>query len=276
MTSNNTENLTPRRAAILFGINYTKCSSNQLRGCHNDVDLMEKYLIEVRGYAKESITKCIDRDTPEDLYRTSTQGMVESVRELIERSHKEDLDEVFFTYSGHGSQVRDYTGKEEDGMNEIILPWNFQTGGYISDDVIHNALCKMNPKTRVICIFDCCHSGSMADIEFKYMFDRQRDEIEHKQVKQNAGVPGNVITLSGCKDSQVSMDAYNVQGRRQFSGAMTACLTRVLREMKHENEGKEVKLFDLFKRLHDALGHKDFVQMPVLFSSKVLSPEDTF
>ena len=263
-----------KKAAILFGMNYTKCPSNRLRGCHNDAELMEKYLVELRGYDKKNVMKCIDIDSPEDLRLTSTRGMIQSLQELVARSHKDDLEEVFITYSGHGSQVRDFTGREEDGMNEIILPWDFQTGGYISDDTIHNILRGMNPKTRIICIFDCCHSGSIADLEFKYAYDRHENKIIHSRIKHNSMLP-NVITLSGCKDCQVSMDAYNVRGRKQFSGAMTACLIRLLR--KNEEEKKEgVKLFDLFGLLHDLLGDKEFVQMPVLFSSKVLTPEDEF
>ena len=265
-----------KKAAILFGMNYTKCPSNRLRGCHNDAELMEKYLVELRGYDKKNVMKCIDIDSPEDLRLTSTRGMIQSLQELVARSHKDDLEEVFITYSGHGSQVRDFTGREEDGMNEIILPWDFQTGGYISDDTIHNILRGMNPKTRIICIFDCCHSGSIADLEFKYAYDRHENKIIHSRIKHNSMLP-NVITLSGCKDCQVSMDAYNVRGRKQFSGAMTACLIRLLRKNEEEKEEKEgVKLFDLFGLLHDLLGDKEFVQMPVLFSSKVLTPEDEF
>lgn len=269
-----------KKAAVLFGMNYTKCdSSTQLRGCHNDADLMEKYLIESRGYSKENIKKCVDIDTPEALEATSRQGMIDSLYDLTVKSYKDDLREVFITYSGHGSQVRDYTGggfQEEDNKNELILPWDFQTGGYILDNKIHSILKQMNPRTRVICIFDCCHSGSIADLEYKYAFDRHNNRVNYSQVKHNA-MNANVITLSGCKDSQVSMDAYNVRGRRQFSGAMTACLTRVLEE-ERVKFGKESqpKLFEVFARLHDVLGDKDFVQMPVLFSSRILNTDDTF
>ena len=229
------------KAAILFGVNYTKCRTGKLKGCHNDADLMEKYLIDLRGYAKDDILKCVDVNNKRDLFLTSREGMLESLYDLALRSFKDDLEEVFITYSGHGSQVRDYTGKEDDGMNEILLPWDFRTKGYILDDTVHHILKQMNPKTRVICIFDCCHSGSIADLEFKYMFDRESNKILTKQIKQNTILP-NVITLSGCKDCQVSMDAYNVRGRRQFSGAMTACLTKILREMKGEEDRIKVPM----------------------------------
>lgn len=39
------------------------------------------------------------------------------------------------TTQGHGSQQRDYTGEEADGMNETILPTDHRSAGQIVDDV---------------------------------------------------------------------------------------------------------------------------------------------
>jgi hypothetical protein len=33
---------------------------------------------------------------------------------------------LFFSFSGHGSQKQDYSGDEDDGMDETILPTDFQ------------------------------------------------------------------------------------------------------------------------------------------------------
>ena len=37
--------------------------------------------------------------------------------------------------SGHGRHIRDRHGTEEDGMDEVILPLDFEEAGYITDDV---------------------------------------------------------------------------------------------------------------------------------------------
>ena len=44
-------------------------------------------------------------------------------------------DSLFFHYSGHGSQVKDKDGDEIDGLDETILPVDFQKSGMIIDDV---------------------------------------------------------------------------------------------------------------------------------------------
>jgi uncharacterized caspase-like protein len=38
-------------------------------------------------------------------------------------------DALFFHFSGHGAQKPDPTGHETDGMNETILPIDFQRSG---------------------------------------------------------------------------------------------------------------------------------------------------
>ena len=35
-------------------------------------------------------------------------------------------DSLVFQFSGHGSQVRDYSGDEVDGLNETLLPCDFR------------------------------------------------------------------------------------------------------------------------------------------------------
>ena len=41
---------------------------------------------------------------------------------------------------GHGSQVRDLDGDEEDGYDEVICPLDFKTAGPIVDDEMHRIL----------------------------------------------------------------------------------------------------------------------------------------
>ncbi len=47
------------------------------------------------------------------------------------------------SYSGHGSQTRDYSGDERDSMNETLCPTDFDTAGMIVDDELNQLL--INP-----------------------------------------------------------------------------------------------------------------------------------
>jgi hypothetical protein len=74
-----------------------------------------------------------------------------------------------------------------------------------------------------------------------------------------------IISVSGCKDYQVSMDAYNVLGNRQYSGAMTSCLLLTLEKMSIEK--KDWTGQNILPILHMELKHHDFRQIPVICSS---------
>ena len=73
------------------------------------------------------------------------------------------------------------------------------------------------------------------------------------------------MRLSGCMDSQTSADAYNVRGRREFSGAMTSCLLMAMH--------KSPKAFEVFEDVKKYLRGKRFTQIPRLTTSFKVSPD---
>ena len=76
-------------------------------------------------------------------------------------------DVLFFHFSGHGAQEEDPHGYEEDGMNETILPVDFQRAGMISDDAIAEKIVHNLPEgVRLTALMDSCHSGSGLDLPF--------------------------------------------------------------------------------------------------------------
>jgi uncharacterized caspase-like protein len=76
-------------------------------------------------------------------------------------------DSLFFHFSGHGSQQRNLNGSEVDGMDETILPVDFQTQGMIVDDEINMALVRpLPPGVRLHAVVDACHSGTVLDLPF--------------------------------------------------------------------------------------------------------------
>ena len=61
-------------------------------------------------------------------------------------------------------QVADKTGTEEDQLNECLCPVDMDWGdNMITDDEIHRVFVDESPSNIfVTCVFDCCHSGTMA------------------------------------------------------------------------------------------------------------------
>lgn len=84
-------------------------------------------------------------------------------------------DRVFFLYAGHGSQLPDDNGDEEDGLDETIAPYdvNPETGsGEIRDDVFDELIALLSGR-RAVLVFDSCHSGTISrDIPKLHAFPR--------------------------------------------------------------------------------------------------------
>jgi len=154
------------KRALLVGINYVGHSAGVLRGCHNDVDNMRAY-IRSQGYGDNDVMVLMDKDgTPGHLMPTRV-NITNAIKWLMK-----DLkagDSVFFHYSGHGGQVKDSDGDEEDGMDETLCPLDYPTAGQITDDELHVLIVKAVPDgVKMVCVFDCCHSGSILDLPYTY------------------------------------------------------------------------------------------------------------
>ena len=250
-----------RTAALLFGLNYAH-SSCELSGCINDVKRMSTWLSS-QGFS--NIKVFTDRSNPA---QTTKRGIIKELRSLSKQSHEQNLDLVFIHYSGHGTQVADSNGDEKDRKDEALVPSDHAKRGMITDDVINSILAKFNPKTKIVWIIDACHSATCADLKFKYV-SKTKMSIENRRSR----CKGKVITLSGCKDSQTSSDAYDVMHKREFSGALTSCFLLTVKKC-----GASIldDSFLLIKEVRKLLRQKKFSQIPQLCSSYDLSREPKF
>lgn len=237
--------------ALLFGINYVGTES-ALRGCANDVMNMGQFLREFGGF--DDIQIYTDESDPSQV---TGDAIYRHLERLARESAQGRVDRVWIHYSGHGGQVRDWSGDERDNMDECILPVDFAQRDVITDDSIKRILRMFHPDTKVTCVFDCCHSGTICDLKYNY-------ESCHKTCVNSFADPckADVCVISGCMDKQTSADAYNVRGRHTFSGAMTSCLLDVMRY--------ETKSILVFKELNTKLRYKGFEQVAQMSSSSDL------
>nr|KAJ3419149.1 Ca(2+)-dependent cysteine protease [Polyrhizophydium stewartii] len=157
------------RRALLVGIEY-RGTKNELLGSANDVRLMRE-MLESRGFAAGSIvTMTEDAPTP-DLIPTRANilaGLAWLVRDTLPG------DALVLHFSGHGDQAEAAKGFEfeEDGLDETILPLDFDDAGEITDNELHKMLVQDLPKgVRLTAFFDCSHSGSILDLPYSYLPD---------------------------------------------------------------------------------------------------------
>ena len=184
-----------------------------------------------------------------------------SVTSFLEQSAKDlkDGDILLITYSGHGGQVRDTGGDEDDQQDETWCLFD----GQLLDDELYVLWSRFAPGVRIFVLSDSCHSGTMlknafyaatrativdfsstrikANSEahepaFRFMppevaqrtYRKNKDlydGINHKIRKNGGGenrskIAASVRLISGCQDNQLSMDGT-------FNGAFTAALLQV-------------------------------------------------
>lgn len=102
-------------------------------------------------------------------------------------------DHFIFFYAGHGSNLPDQDGDEDDGQDEAFcfVDEYGQTSPDCwlrDDDFAKLVTSSVHRNTKILILADCCHSGTVADIN-KTIWDGYR-----------------VISISGCKDKQTSGD----------------------------------------------------------------------
>lgn len=118
-------------------------------------------------------------------------NIVDASKEIFKDIYKKailtELEDFVVYYSGHGTNIPDEEGSEEDGKDECLV---FKDG-LITDDYLSSkfetCVCQ-----EIFFIFDCCHSGTLADIE---------------HLKQN-NIKLKVSSISGCTDNECSVQIH--------------------------------------------------------------------
>lgn len=116
-----------RRRALLIGINYVG-QQGQLTACHNDVNNLLEFLVEVYGFQESEILVLMDDGNHVE---PTKKHIEEAFVRLTKYSQPGDV--VFISFSGHGGRIEDYDGDEDDGYDETLIPSDFATEGQIVD-----------------------------------------------------------------------------------------------------------------------------------------------
>lgn len=174
-----------RTKALLIGINYVGHKQGVLSGCHNDVETWRS-IITKHGFNPQGITVLKDdgQSTP------PTKKNIEQAMLALARGATAG-DALFMQYSGHGSQIKDTSGDEASGFDQVLVPMDYQGSGVIVDDWIFDTVVKALPEgVTLFAVMDCCHSGSIMDLPFSItvtpQFAQQFQANPHMALPQNA------------------------------------------------------------------------------------------
>ncbi|MDD4930142.1 MAG: caspase family protein [Gallionella sp.] len=139
--------------ALIVGVGKYALSSANLTGIDLDVNMARDMALYM-GIRPENIHVLLDE-----------QATLPHVREEMKTWLAQDVssaDRVFFYYSGHGTQVPDKSGDEQDSLDEAMVLHDIDgksyQGLYIDDDF--GADLKRNPSRNMVVVVDACHSGT--------------------------------------------------------------------------------------------------------------------
>ncbi|CAD7967537.1 unnamed protein product [Amoebophrya sp. A120] len=150
------------------------------------------------------------------------RNIAREIKQMGKRMKPGDL--FLFFYSGHGLNVPDKDGDEADGEDEAFATPDFE-GDLVEDEVLvdddfarflHQYIPK---KCRIVVITDCCHSGSICDVD-SFAFQHE------------------IIAIAASQDSETSIDMSSLG---QSGGILTTALLeaidelhQTLREQEHQ------------------------------------------
>ena len=231
----------PTSYALIVGIsdyaNFGAEIGGDLPGARNDAIAYRDVFIAQKGFAPQNVRVLLDG---------------EATRANIIREFKEWLpsvvkpgDLVVFAFAGHGSQMWDTNGDEEDGLDETICPTDVIKGDSrndIPDDEL-NALLGGIPTDNVVVILDNCHAGSGTRAVTPFARPRSLARTASVDVSKpanaTAGQPANntaadaapasVLEIAAAQADEVAVDAEwpaEDGGASIYGGAFTRNFVR--------------------------------------------------
>jgi hypothetical protein len=117
------------------------------------------------------------------LYNPKKKQFLEYMDKFLQISQSH----LLLYYVGHGANIKDQDGDEDDGFDEAFV----FDDGYIIDDILLEHLIKYkNPNCQLTLLTDACHSGSIWDIQ--------------SGQQQKKSLPPNIISISASEDSETA------------------------------------------------------------------------
>jgi caspase domain-containing protein/uncharacterized protein DUF4384 len=211
------------KRALLIGIN-TYQAVPSLSGSLNDVAAMREVLITRWGFDVRNVRTLTERDA-------TRAGILSALQQLVREAGPNDV--VYVHYSGHGSQVQDLNGDEEDGLDETLVPRDGRTPNVpdILDDELDAIFSKLRAGGALI-VLDSCHSGTATravDIHTRSVpRDSRIDLYRSAATTARAIVPrvqARQIVMSGAAADQEALDGpVEGEDRGFFSYALSRSL----------------------------------------------------
>lgn len=215
------------KRALVIGIgNYPEASGWAKINGDKDLPIVRDMLL-ANGFQSKDIVELKNESATADAIRKALDA-------LVSKAAKGDV--IYIHFSGHGQQITDLHGDEEDGFDEAWIPidaqFSYAKGTYegenhILDDQLNQWLSQLRSKVgatgKITVVADACHSGGGSrgdEDETEYVVRGTSDAfVIPGNTKPFSGEVGTIdwIFISACKSYQCN---YEYKG----TGSLTYAL----------------------------------------------------
>jgi hypothetical protein len=230
---------------LLIGIDAYD-GDGSLAGCVNDIDAIQRLLIDRVGLAPKRITRLASPrwDAQHETDVPAQLPTLANIRSALERLGSEEVssgDRVVVYYSGHGTQCITTDGNGRRFAREALLPKDKQVGiqrQFLFDFELNHLLAKIAARTSRVCVvLDCCSSGGLTRGDPQAIgterFFETKDPVSLSQpvtdpsdgVLAALGRIDAVQVVSACRDDQRARESTR-EGRAH--GELTRALVEKL------------------------------------------------
>jgi hypothetical protein len=276
---------TPRKLALLVGINNYQAGIRPLRGCLTDVEMQRELLLHRFGFNSQDIITLTDE-------KANRQNILEAFENHLLQAKPGDV--VVFHFSGHGSRVKDPNPISEDDqhrLNGTMMPYdrysqNTRDAGKVRDIMGRTLFLLMYElqTENVTAVLDSCFSGggtrgnlvvrafedtrfgsgnaeaSPEELEYqeKLLSRLKLSETKFQELRSKGIAKG--VAIGSAQRDQLAVDA-------PFSGfhagAFSYLLTRYLWQQSI-SQSVETTFVNLQRSTEDVAKSENIVQVPLL------------
>lgn len=204
------------KRAVIIAISYRN-TPDELAAPLHDGNRMQELLLR-EGYERNNILVLSENGGVTPTHRNILQSWKWLYTTTPAASYRTDADyfpsanvtKAVVYYSGHGMQITDRNGDEDDGKDECLVPLDYKTYGVLTDDVINAHLVLPLPvTTSLFVLFDACNSGSGCDLPWNYYRYRAPDTytVFHDKYPDTEKT---VCCIAAALDSELAYEIGNV------------------------------------------------------------------
>ncbi len=195
------------RYALVIGISSYNDSTHNLRYARKDAEDFRNSLIEFGKFSEENVRLLVDNKATRDNIRKNIEGWLKTNTKI------NDLIIIYF--SGHGTQIPDADGDEDDALDECLVPYDYASDDHstlIVDDIFAYWIRNLQSE-HILIIFDNCFAGGAAKqkgISLSGMKgDKAKDDFS-KDLLREVPRDGTAL-LAASKPEQVSFESEELE-----------------------------------------------------------------